>query len=288
MMPQVGRECGTKAKYHLDGCRCDPCTEAARVYGNHRARQIAYGRWEPYVDAEPARQHVLALRAAGLGPVTLARLSGVPHGALAKLVYGDRQRGQAPSKRIRHKTAERILAVQATIDTLADGAPVDSIGTQRRAQALCAIGYSLSDQARRLGYPVSAYHRSMLRAERVTAGRARAVRDLYDELAMTPGPSRRARLDAAKKGWPPPLAWDDIDDPDEIPCSPTEEAGRGYDQAVVERVLGGDWRMPSTDAERTEIARRWYANGRSLADLERLTGFKPDRYYRLRDQGDAA
>lgn len=214
------RQHGTKSRYHIDGCRCPDCTEAARVYGNHRARQIAYGRWEPYVDAEPARQHVLALRAAGMGPVTIARLSGVPHGALAKLVYGDGRRGTEPSRRIRRATSERVLAIEATIDTLAPGALVDATGTRRRCHALAALGWPLSEQARRLGIHPALYHRSMQSA-RVTAGRARAVRALFDELSMTPGPSNRTRIQAAGKGYLPPLAWDDdlIDDPEHLPCT---------------------------------------------------------------------
>ena len=35
----------------------------------------------------------------------------------------------------------------------------------------------------------------------------------YDELAMRPGPSARNR----RLGYPPPLAWDDIDDPAATP-----------------------------------------------------------------------
>ena len=36
------------------------------AYNRNRVRQIAYGRWQPYVDAEPARQHVQALQANGI------------------------------------------------------------------------------------------------------------------------------------------------------------------------------------------------------------------------------
>lgn len=151
--------------------------------------------------------------------MTLARLSGVPDGALAKLVYGDGKRGMGPSKRIRRETAERIMAVQATIDTLAPGASIDATGTRRRAQALYAIGWSWSDQARALGIAQSNYHRSVNVNPKVSVARARLVRDLYDRLSMTPGPSERARQNGARKGYPVPLAWDDdlIDDPSAEP-----------------------------------------------------------------------
>jgi hypothetical protein len=49
---------------------------------------------------------------------------------------------------------------------------------------------------------------------------AEAILALYDDLSMTPadGPGAwRALSDARKHGWAPPLAWDDIDDPNETP-----------------------------------------------------------------------
>lgn len=176
----------------------------------HRNRQIAYGRWQPYVDAEPARQHVLALRAAGMGPVTISRVSGVPHGSLGKLIYGDGQRGLAPSKRIRPETEAKILAVEPKLEYLAGGAKVPPLGTLRRVQALAAIGWSIAEQARRLDMPRLRLDRLDQR-EYVQARTARAIDALFRELCMTPGPSKRARLAAERRGWLPPLAWDDID-----------------------------------------------------------------------------
>ena len=57
------------------------------------------------------------------------------------------------------------------------------------------------------------------------------------------------------------------------------------DQAVVDRFLGGEYDLRTNIAERREIARRWVAMGRSLASLERATGWKSDRYMKI---GDAA
>lgn len=56
-----------------------------------------------------------------------------------------------------------------------------------------------------------------------------------------------------------------------------------HDDAVVERVLGGDWRLPATPSERAEVCERWVASGRSLYRLAQLTGWRPDRYYRHKD-----
>lgn len=227
------REHGTNARYHIDGCRCRPCRDAANAHARHRSRMIAYGRWQPYVDAQPAREHCQALLADGMGPVTIARISGVPHGAVSKLLYGDYSRDMAPSRRIRPETEARLLAVEAKLDNLADAALIDVCGTRRRLQALACIGWPLPAIGALLDREPSNLWRVQRRSRHVQADTARAVRDLYERLCMTPYTGRRAsvtRQRAADAGWTPPLGWDEgeIDDPDAKPrtrgCSPS---GRG-------------------------------------------------------------
>lgn len=55
------------------------------------------------------------------------------------------------------------------------------------------------------------------------------------------------------------------------------------DEAVVERILGGDWRLFANPAERAEICRRWSESGGSLNELNRLTGWRPSRYYKRKE-----
>ena len=61
-------EHGTRNCYALGptgqgpGCHCEECKEANRDYKNARERAIAFGRWNPYADAGPVRQHLLTLR----------------------------------------------------------------------------------------------------------------------------------------------------------------------------------------------------------------------------------
>lgn len=203
---------GTFTAYKLHRCRCDRCRAANRRYVSRRARLIAYGQWEFMVDAEPVRQHVHVLGKRGLGWKRVAALAGVSNGAMSKLLYGDSSRGFPPTKRVRPATAAAILAVQADLDTLADGARTDAAGTRRRIQALACLGWSISEQARRLGWTVANYA-NLQNRNQVSAKTARAVRALYDELSMTPAGERpgaeRARRDAVRKGYQPPLAWDD-------------------------------------------------------------------------------
>lgn len=217
---------GTHACYVLDRCRCTDCTRASADYEKHRKRLHAYGRFTHLVDAQPARDHVHELIAQGLGLKTLANISGVSGGALSRLMYGSK--GQPASKRIHRDTETRILAVRATIDTLAPGAITDGTGTRRRLQALMTLGWSQTRLAAALDYQTRNFGHLINGTRGVTVATAHAVRALYDNLwdqAPTianhweAGGSNRARKYATERGWVPPMAWDDdtIDDPNATP-----------------------------------------------------------------------
>lgn len=225
MSAATGRPHGN-AKYHLEKCRCPTCRQAARDYDNNRSRAIAYGRWQPYVDAEPVRQHVRALAEFGIGWMRLAKISGVPRGSVSKLLYGDPQRGMAPSKRILPKNAQAILAVEPTLDNLGDQTVIDGTGTRRRLQALVCAGWTQSELARRMNMNRANFGRTIV-SSLVKAATVKTVRDLYDELwrvdPVAAGvPEHRAaaaRLIATSNRWAPVGAWDDdsIDDPAAFP-----------------------------------------------------------------------
>ncbi len=215
---------GTQAAYVHDRCRCRDCRDAAARYNARASRLAAYGRWRPFVDAAPAREHVRLLRDAGLGLARIARLAGVPYSTLSRLVHGG-PRGKSPSRRVRPATEQRILAVSPDLAMLGSAAVVDATGTRRRLQALVWLGYSQARLAAELGM-----HRhnvsKVLGRDRVHAATARDVRAAYDRLgnappaADTPGQRKsvtRAHGLARARGWAPPLAWDNIDDPDEAP-----------------------------------------------------------------------
>jgi hypothetical protein len=194
-------------------------------YNRHRNRMMAYGRWQPYVDAQPAREHVLRLRAAGVGPKRIAELSGVPHGSLAKLIYGDPRRNLAPSKRIRPETEAKILAVEPTIESLLPSGLVPAHGARRRLQALAFMGYPVAWLADRVDVGNAAIWRLQhARVDQCEAATHLAVKALYRAHAMRPHDGARANLTrhaARDKGWLSPLEWDDLDSED-------ERAARGH------------------------------------------------------------
>lgn len=203
------------------GCRCRRCCAANIAYGQRQARGKAYGQWHPFVDAQPARDHIANLRAHGVGCQRIATLAGVAPSAIIGILYGPGAR--PPVRRIRPDTSAKILAVLPGLDALAGRALTDATGTRRRLQALVAAGWSPAVLSRRLFANYATMQR-MLANPRVIASEARAVRDLYDELWDVPPPeytrtdrhtARMARNRARRNGWPPPMAWDDdqIDHP---------------------------------------------------------------------------
>lgn len=204
------------ARYRLNQCHCLVCKRANSVYSKRVTMAKLTGAWCPYIDAEPVRQHVMALSRAGIGYKRIARLAGVNYSRIQALTFG--HNGEAPSKRIRPAIASRILAVRPSIDNLADGQRVDATGTVRRIHALAAIGWSLAEQAQQVGCSKQNIHR-ISGGALVTAGNARRIAVLYDRLSMTTAPdsagARRIRKMATDRVWAPPLAWDDesIDDP---------------------------------------------------------------------------
>ncbi|MGH7743958.1 MAG: helix-turn-helix domain-containing protein [Candidatus Dormibacteria bacterium] len=184
-------------------------------YKRNCRRQIAYGRWQPYVDAEPARQHIRVLQAAGIGWKRIAYLAGLSETVVSNLLYGNPPRNRAPAKRVRPATLEKIMMVR--VDQVADSALVDATGTRRRLQALMTVGWSQAKLAHRLGkHPQSLS--KIFTLSKVTAATARAVHQLFDALWDTHPPQQtcyergaatKARRLAQRNGWLPPMAWDE-------------------------------------------------------------------------------
>lgn len=235
------------ARYKLDGCRCYICGYAASEYRANVERQKAYGTWQPLVDAEPVRAHVRMLSEAGVGWKRVAKLAGISSGSFTKLMFGVKSQGRPPSTKVRSETAKKILAIEPSIDTLADRAFATSLGTVRRLHALVRRGWPQSELAARLGMSPGNFA-VFIKRPQVTAASARAVRDLYDrlqnqnptEFGVSAYGRTRAVNDATRAGWPLPAMWDDnaLDDPDAFPDW-TGECGsvRGYSLHYNRRIL---------------------------------------------------
>lgn len=222
-------EHGTRTMYLVDKCRCDECREANRREQWERERARLYGRYDSgRVDAAPVRDHVQFLVAQGISYKQLAIVSGVSASAIGALLYGRKERGHAPYKRVSAETASAILAVKPTLDNMNDGAKTSVVGSSRRLQALVRIGWSQAKLCDRLGITPANGSRLFAGRGRVSVRRAKDVRGLYEELwDRTPQPKdwrekiavNRSVNRASDLGWLPPMAWDDdtIDDPETMP-----------------------------------------------------------------------
>lgn len=209
------------------GCGHTECRRANTDYEKNRKRQIAYGRWDPYVDAEPVREHVKWLISQG---VPVAKLRPI-YEPVCVLVYGAPWRNLAPTQKMRRGSAEALLAVRPTLDMLGDRARMDASGAHRRIEGLCALGWSRAEIARRMR--TSAYRMQQVVVEpTVTVQTFRRVVAVYDELSMTRPEGQyadRTRRWAESQGWLPPLCWDD--DLIDLPGADlTAELGRRVEQ----------------------------------------------------------
>jgi hypothetical protein len=181
---------GERAKYVIERCRCAECREAVRLYERRRRRALSRPdeAWVPYVPAGKARRHLKELAEYGIGLKTVAKVSGVPHGTLSKLFYGDPARRMGPSKRIRPETERRLLAV--TIEDAAGAAKIPAGPTWKLLDDLIARGFTKTWIAGQLGAESPALQISRVRVRATTA---RKVAELHRHLEGVPAPPRRTR-----------------------------------------------------------------------------------------------
>lgn len=236
---------------------------AIAAYDRRRHHAVAAGTWlypEPAVNVQ---KHIDLLISQGMSYSQIATAAGVAE----RTVRGVRKRST-----LRGMTAAAILAVQPQ-PRPARADLVPNIGTMRRVQALVALGWSLTELGARSGMPVQQVwdlaHGRKPQIKATTRGR---IDDLFEQLSATPGTSRRARACAAKRGWLPPLAWDDIDALD-CRAEPVESEAEGdvVDEVAVERALAGH-RIELTDAELVAVLQVGVARGEPLSKLSNRLG----------------
>jgi hypothetical protein len=143
----------------------------------------------------------------------IGRALGTSHNYVSRVITGEIKRMQPA----------RHAAIMALADYQpADRSRITARGTARRLQALHALGYSWARLERELGFYSLSGIKRIIYGDRptITATHAVAVAETYERLSMrlpqaadqyeAAGISR-SRNHARALGWPPPLAWDDID-----------------------------------------------------------------------------
>lgn len=146
---------------------------------------------------------------------------------------------------------------------------VDATGSVRRVRALVALGWNFRALAREAGYSVrTVQDLGYARRSRITRHTARWVADLYERLSATPGGSKYALTVAGRYGWVPPLAWDDIDDPDCVPDVADPDAPVLDEWAIGEALAG---RLPVSrlvEVDVVEAVRRLLDQGLTRAQIK--------------------
>lgn len=222
----------------------------------------------------PVRDHVNRLLAQDMSTGAITQAAGVGRHALQSL---------RNEHRIRADTGRALMTVQPTRypPALTAETRVPAVGTMRRLQALQALGWPHSQLKARTGVDTRQLVAPTLQGRirrRVDYASHAAVEAVYETLCMTPGPSGRTRTLAGLRGYLPPLAWDDPDDPTERPYDDhPSDTDDDVDEAVVLRVMAYDV-VPANRAERTRVVASWQKTGRSLGELEDLTGWNVYRY----------
>lgn len=178
-------------------------------------------RTGPQVDAEPVRQHVRELMAAGIGYARIAQAANVGVSTINHMLY--ERSGRPRTEHLNHEVARRILAVD--VSQVPTGV-VDATGTKRRLQALMTVGWPAGHLGSLLNlHPV--HVRGLHRQSKVYATTAHAMAVTYNRLwdknpehyGVSKMVANRSRSYGRANGWPPPAAWDDdaLDDPTQGP-----------------------------------------------------------------------
>ena len=151
--PNTNRQHGTRAKYVVEKCRCEPCKDANRTYNRDRQRNERRARLGieelhvAYVDCSEAREHLLWLSSIGIGKRTVHKVTGVALSSVEGIRSGD-------IVKARPKTVDRILAVGKHRSH--GRIPVDPTKALRMLDELHQAGMSKAAIARALGHKTPA------------------------------------------------------------------------------------------------------------------------------------
>ena len=255
-------------------CPCDPCT-------TDRNRKVKLRRWGRPVAVDrrdEAWDRIEAWVRAGYSPLLIADLIG--DGVPARTgEHFTEAVNEGRRHRITYRMAALILAAPDKPGRNHRGR-VPAHGSTRRLRALTVMGWSMAELGARAGVDPDSLNKVRAGNHPTIGPKFAAIaEELYDELWDQRGPNTRAATAALRKGWLPPLAWDDIDDPDETPTV-TDDRDEP-DEVVVQRLVDGQ-RVTATWTERREAVRRLARAGVSHAETAERLGIAERTVARIR------
>lgn len=273
--PRHGTEAGHEQHARDHEPACGPCHHAKLVATRRRAKRKTMGYKYTLPLGEANHRKLTALKAKGAAETHIAEWMGVSSSVVWRMFNG------GPEQVVYARTWLRVAELRPP-------RIVTPVGVTRRIQALTWMGYTPRAIAEAAGCHADTVQDARDGAREFLAARVReGIADAFDRLHMRSASSddrwegaaqTRMRSLARQRGYLPPLAWVDVDDPDEAPdMGASSVSPADVDPVVVERILAGEWRLPATRAERLEVIRRAVAAGRSQNWVERQTNWNVNR-----------
>ena len=201
----------TITRGHGKGCPCNPCvTVRSRYYKWHEL--ATYRNGPRLIPSDNARNYVNYWLGRDWSATHLAHLAACDRDTVWCIARGDFQ-----------KISRDLDAALQGVIPHASNAPdperslVPRVGAVRRIRALYWLGHTSNDIDAELT-AITDISRWMCQPGTVCVANSWLDIDrVYNQLSLTRGRSKRTAGRAARAGYASPLAWDDIDDPDETP-----------------------------------------------------------------------
>lgn len=222
------------------------------------------------VDAAPIRARINTLATLGYSLEAIAAWHGTGTAAGLRLIaHGTHQRAE--------RKFEHVASLPVTYrvhERIEDSQWVPAEGARRRLRSLMRLGWRHEDVRALVGRSTHVLVGNSA-PTKIKAIDWRLIDAAWRQLSATPGPSNKSRTRAERLGYAAPLAWDDIDDPQERPRGTTESGTP--DPIIVARLIAGQ-HVESTRAEKEEAMRQWLAKGGSAREICRMHGWREGRY----------
>lgn len=258
-------------------CNHNDCVAHKRRYAKRWRYDVANGRHR-LTDATPVRRHLDTLTGASWSARAIAGAAQTSATVVLRIRDGQQSR-------VTTAVAERILAIDPSAiphrpSTQTTEPFVPRVGTNRRIQALLTMGWTHDEMRRRSGIRTAPLLHQPGRW--VTRSTHDAIAQLFNDLAMRPGPSTRTAQRARARGYVGPLGWDDIDKditPAQVEDTFVEKRRElvdaiGIDEVVILRRIDGDRTVPLSLGERREVVRRAHALGWTDRHISEITGIE--------------
>jgi hypothetical protein len=215
------------------------------------------------IDATPIRNNLNRLHQLGWSYEALSAIHGQGTPAALRLIAA----GVSKKAERKFEAVADIPYTLAVPASVADTMWVPTLGATRRVRALLRQGWRHQDLHEYAGRSVAVFATGTY--TRTKAIDWRIVAGLYDQLSMSDGGSQKTATRAQRLGYAPPLAWDNIDNPDEQPTG-VRDPDRTLDRT----------------AERADILTEIDGRGGNHYEAARTIGIRLDALEKWMDRHD--